>query len=129
MQSINKELAGIVVKGKGNGRKLGFRTANIIPDCAFDGYLGVYASYVYVCGKKFIGITNIGPRPSIDSDNSITVETHIIDFDSDIYSTEIRVVLMYYLRSTKRFENIGDLIRQLDCDKKAALNLLNSSSR
>ena len=69
-------------------------------------------------------MTNIGHRPTVDSDDRITVETNIIDFDEDIYGKEIQLDLMVFLRPVRKMESLEMVKRQVDDDKEKALELL-----
>lgn len=113
---LNKEIKGIVIHGKGNGKKLLVPTANLEykDDCNFEK--GVFVSDVYLSGKKYIGVTNIGTRPTIDEENKSTVETHILDFDKDIYGEELKIVIKEKIRDIKKYNSIDDLKKQLKND-------------
>lgn len=115
------KLSGKIVHGRGIGKKAGMPTANleIVPDIELPE-LGVYASKVYLGGRVFTGVTNVGLRPTVDNDKDISIETHIIDFDSDIYEEEISLELFLLLRRQKKFENMSKLLEQLMTDCAAA---------
>lgn len=110
---------GEVVKGEQIGRTIGFPTANIIP-CSNKVLppLGVYYTNVEIGKKCFKGITNIGCKPTV-SGKSITVETHIIDFNEIIYGQEIIVKLKKFIRSEVKFSNLNELKNQINQDIKA----------
>lgn len=114
-----------VVHGKALGRTMGFATANQdtsqIKECPD---YGVYASEVWVDGKKYIGVTNVGTRPTVDNENSITIETHILDFDHNIYGKVIRVDLCHYLRGIRKYSTKEELIKQVQKDEEQARRLL-----
>ena len=87
----NYYLDGTVVDGYKVGRKIGFPTANLQVDCS-DKLIpseGVYAVYVYVEGKKWAGMLNIGHRPTINNGNNVSIEVNILNFSEDIYHKEI----------------------------------------
>ena len=117
-------LTGIVIHGKGLGHTVGMPTANTSFSQSLPIAEGVYASCVRIDGEKHIGVTNIGHRPTVDSDDRITVETNIIDFDEDIYGKEIQLDLMVFLRPVRKMESLEMVKRQVDDDKKKALELL-----
>jgi riboflavin kinase/FMN adenylyltransferase len=104
------QISGKVVRGRGVGRSvLGIPTANmdidprkLIPEN------GVYACDVYVKNEIKKGIVNIGNRPTFDNGLK-TVETHIIDFDEDIYDEIIRIELKTFIRREKKFNGIEEL--------------------
>lgn len=111
-------IIGHVVKGKGRGKKLGFPTANIK---LVTNYLipktGVYRTKTYVDGKCYTSITNIGNNPTFNED-SISFETHIIDFNDNIYGKKIRISFLGYIREEKKFEDKDKLTFQVLSDIK-----------
>ncbi len=118
-------LHGIVVHGKGQGRRHDMPTANIDAySCGELPKLGVYASVITVAKKKYIGITNIGYRPTVDDEKTITVETHILDFDNNIYGEEILIDLYHYLRPTRQFDSLDQVKEQIDRDENQTRELM-----
>ena len=114
-------IKGRVLHGRADGRRLGFPTANIsIPHGKVIPMLGVYRSAVLVDGRIFSGVTNIGKCPTVSLD-SIHLETHVIDFDQDIYGREIRVYLLEFIREERQFGSIDELIEQIDKDKNTTI--------
>lgn len=119
-------LSGAVVEGRRIGRTLGFPTANmrlyeplkLLPG---DGVYAVWAGYG---GRIFRGITNIGTRPTIANGNERTIETHILDFDEDIYGLTLKIELVAKMRNETRFASVEELIRQLKLDRERALQML-----
>lgn len=115
---------GEVVAGNKIGRTIGFPTANIYPEdekCIPE--YGVYGSYVDIDGRKYKGITNIGVKPTVSENNKVGVETHIIDFDDDLYGKNIKIGLKKYIRGEKRFNSLDELKEQIKSDKKCWTNL------
>lgn len=115
-----------VIRGKENGRKIGFPTINqVIPEGMIAPRLGVYKSWTLIDGHSYPSITNIGFKPTIELDEgevrSPEMETHIIDFSGNLYGLRIRVVLREFMRDERRFGSLGELGRQLELDKAAAL--------
>lgn len=110
-------LEGMVVHGKKLGRTIGIPTANVIPD---DEKLmppfGVYSSVVELGDRQFKGITNIGVKPTVSDEPCVTAETHIFDFDEDIYGAGIRVSLVRFVRPEKKFGDIDSLKEQMLTD-------------
>ena len=110
-------LEGMVVHGKKLGRNIGIPTANVIPD---DEKLmppfGVYSSVVELGDRQFKGITNIGVKPTVSDEPCVTAETHIFDFDEDIYGAGIRVSLVRFVRPEKKFGDIDSLKEQMLTD-------------
>ena len=110
-------LCGRVVHGKGIGSKAGMPTANleVLPDMELPDE-GVYAAKVYVRDKEYIGVTNVGLRPTVDNEDVVTVETYIMDFQEDIYEENIRLELYQLLRKQQKFDNMLSLLKQLEKD-------------
>ena len=122
MLGYGYSLDGVVVAGNRLGRTIGFPTANmqlyeplkLIP-CD-----GVYAVEVETLGKRFRGMCNIGVRPTVSSGEHRTVETHILDFDEDIYGLDIRITFLRKLRDERPFPSLEALRQQLLLDRDAA---------
>ena len=64
-------------------------------------------------GRVYYGITNIGTRPTVDNDKEISVETHILNFNEEIYGKSIKIRLFGRLRSQQKFENFSMLLEQI----------------
>ncbi len=108
-----------VVHGKGLGRQYGMPTANMLPESnKVLPKFGVYASYVEIGNKKYQAVTNIGMRPTVDNLDLITVESNILDFDSDIYGKTIVLEIFEYIRGIKKFNSLKDVKMQVDKDKE-----------
>ncbi|MDO4378664.1 MAG: riboflavin kinase [Erysipelotrichia bacterium] len=113
-----------VIHGKGKGKSMGFATANQdISNLKVYPKNGVYASLVWIDKQKYIGITNVGTRPTVDNDKDITIETHILHYDKDLYGKTIKVELYYYLRDIKKFVNKKELLQQIEQDSLEAEQL------
>ncbi|MBP5505025.1 MAG: bifunctional riboflavin kinase/FAD synthetase [Bacteroidales bacterium] len=121
-------LGGVVVSGNGIGRQLGFPTANmqlyeplkVIPE------RGVYAVRVQVEGGRYIGVCNIGTRPTVCDDRALVIETHILDFDEEIYGLDIRLDFCSKLREERKFASREQLKAQLSQDIAATRELFAS---
>lgn len=114
-------LHGVVVSGNHMGRKLGFPTANMQlyePLKQLPGG-GVYASEVSVLGRKCLGMTNIGTRPTVGGTGTLTIETNIFDFDEDIYGLDLRIRFIRKIRDERRFPSLDALRAQLAADREA----------
>ncbi len=110
-------LEGAVVEGNHLGRTIGFPTANMALE---DPMLliprsGVYETRVALDGAVFTGLTNIGTRPTVGG-NTLTVETHILDFDEMIYGRSISVSFIDRIRDERRFPSLDALRAQLQDD-------------
>ncbi len=118
-------ITGVVIKGDGRGKTLGFPTANIAPKHQIVPADGVYAVRVLVREKTYDGIVNIGIRPTFDT-GCRTIETHIFDFDEDVYGEEITVTFFGKIRDEMKFNSKEALIHQVGNDIIGAQNLLRS---
>lgn len=107
-----------VIDGDKRGRVLGFPTINqIIPEELAMPRFGVYQSVVTVNGEKFKGVTNVGKRPTVGTEKILS-ETHILDFDRDIYGENVDVRLIKFIRPEKKFSSFDELARQIKSDAK-----------
>ena len=116
-------LSGNVIQGKQLGRELGFPTANLLLDeDVFLPTFGVYYGVIEVDTKKFNCIINIGLNPTVDTEDSVKIEAHILDFGDDIYQKDIKLFLKNFIRNEKKFNNIDELknqiIKDIDSAKK-----------
>lgn len=111
-------LDGIVVGGYQVGRKIGFPTANLSidhPDKLVPAD-GVYAVWVEFDKKRFMGMLNIGIRPTINNGPNRTIEVNILHFHSDIYDKFIRLTFVKRTRPELKYDTIEELIAQLHKD-------------
>ncbi len=118
-------VAGRVVAGHGRGgRLLGFPTANLrVSDELLPGP-GVYAVMVELPGGRLLkGANNIGSNPTFD-DNGLSVETHLLDFDGDLYGQDIRLHFVERLRGEERFASAEELKAQIAKDIARAIAVL-----
>jgi len=116
------QLSGTVVVGENLGNKIGFPTANIqvLDVHKLIPANGVYAVRVLVREKEYLGMLNIGNRPTVNG-VSKTIEVHIINFNASIYGEEITVVFEGWIRNEQKFKNIEALQCQLLKDKQIVL--------
>ena len=116
---------GKVIDGFKIGRKIGFPTANLQLDEQEKllPAVGVYAVKILADGKNYLGMLNIGTRPTLNSGNTISIEVHIINFDKDIYNQTIEVEFLQKIRDEKKFDNVNQLIEQLTKDREKVLML------
>lgn len=126
MQEPNIKIKGKVVHGNGKGKTVGMPTANLECDISsLHMENGVYASVVFI-DKEYIGVTNVGTRPSVDNSEKITIETNILDFDRDIYGETIELTLLKKIRNVKKFANLKEVKEQVDKDKLNAKVIYNN---
>ncbi len=110
-------IVGKVVYGNRLGRTVGMPTINLLPE---PGKLlppnGVYAARVYLKGNRYNGITNVGYKPTVAKKPVMGVETHIFDFEEEVYGEIATVELLQFIRSERRFENLEAVKAQVDDD-------------
>jgi riboflavin kinase/FMN adenylyltransferase len=114
----NFVVPGEVVQGAGRGKGLGFPTANlrIWEERAYPGP-GVYACMVELDQKKWKAVTNIGFRPTFeDGQDRVSIETHLLDFDGDLYGEQIEIYFVDRLRDERRFPSPEELLAQIERD-------------
>lgn len=115
-------LQGRVTHGKELGRKINFPTINLDYDKSFvlpRG--GVYYTVVEYNNERYRGITNIGYNPTVE-DKKLSIETHILDFNKNIYDENVKIYFYKRIRDEKKFESLEDLSKQLTKDKIYAKN-------
>ena len=110
-------LYGAVVAGNQLGRTLGFPTANmqLYEPLKLVPANGVYAVEAEVLGTTYKGMCNIGMRPTVGG-ASRTIETHILDFDQDIYGLPLRIRFLRLIRDERKFPSLEALRKQLTLD-------------
>ena len=113
-------LYGVVVSGNQMGRTIGFPTANmqLYEPLKLVPMNGVYAVEVEVMGRTYRGMCNIGLRPTVGG-TTRTIETHILDFDQDIYGLPLQLRFLRRIRDERRFPSLDALRSQLLEDRIA----------
>ena len=107
------------------GKKLDFPTANIkihnedkiLPSD------GVYAGYAVISDKKFIGMINIGKRPTVEGKER-RVEMNIFDYNDMLYGKEMKISFIKRIRDERKFKNLDDLSKQLKKDKLETIKII-----
>lgn len=108
---------GSVIHGLENGRKIDFPTANM--EKTEDKFLlgeGVYKTLTVVDGKTYRSMTNIGNHPTVSALDKIIIETYLIDYSGDLYSKNIKVEFLSFIRPQKKFGSLSELKDQLSKD-------------
>lgn len=116
---------GIVVRGDGRGRHLGFPTANLKVGDA-DKLLppsGIYAVRGVLRSGTYMGALHLGPRPTFQG-SPPSVELHLLDFEGDLYGEEVRVDFVRRLRDVLPFDSVGALVEQMRADVAEARRVL-----
>ena len=108
-------MSGKVILGDQRGQKNGFPTANLEPGKHILPLKGVYSVYAFIEGKQYKGIANFGARPTVDG-TKLLLETHIFDFNGNIYGKELTVEFLTFIRDEKKFDNFALLTKQIQKD-------------
>ena len=113
-----------ICDGRRLGRTLGFPTVNQpLASGKLAPRYGVYLSSVRLDGKRRYGITNVGLRPTVDGE-SLCAETHIFDYEGDLYGRTLTVELLEFLRPERRFASVDELSAQVHADMDAARDMI-----
>lgn len=115
----NFTVVGVVNEGRKLASKIGFSTANIISKPhIIKPKFGVYKSKAFIpyMQKKFSSITNFGVKPTIDGISAPIYETHIFDFNQNIYGKKIEVELLDFIREEEKFSSVEALCEQIKRD-------------
>ncbi|TAK14335.1 MAG: bifunctional riboflavin kinase/FAD synthetase [Anaerolineae bacterium] len=115
-------LRGVVIRGDGRGRTIGIPTANLnIPPDRATPANGVYAGWAQIGAERVMAVTNIGLRPTFEqAAPRRTVEAHLLDFDRDLYGTELALSFAARLRGEQKFSDIDALVAQIRNDIEQA---------
>jgi len=121
------QISGVVIKGACRGRKIGFPTINIpIEDCMIKVKFGTYYAKIAFSnyGQDWLyGVVNIGMRPTFKDLKKPIIEMHIFDFNKDLYDHKVKIQLLQFIRSEKKFHSIDELKEQINYDIMKACKL------
>lgn len=119
-------IEGEVIQGTGTGKKIGFPTANLYVDAEQALPLeGIYATRTGFDGQSYDSVTFIGKRVTF-GDARRTIETHLIDYNEDLYHKNLKIDIIYRLRSEIKFDTADQLAKQIGKDVIAAKYYLNN---
>ena len=125
MLGRNYSVCGRVVHGEKLGRKIGFPTANIQMQRKNTPIQGVFAVTMTGIGEKPIyGVANVGTKPTVNGGAKVLLETHLFNFNQDIYGKYVEVHFKHKIRSEMRFQSVDDLKRQIQLDTAQAKTLM-----
>lgn len=106
-----------ILHGRKLGRTIGVPTINmILPPHKLLPPNGVYVTEVLVDGKTYMGVTNIGCKPTVSNEQILGVETYIDNFNQDVYGKKIVVSFIQYIRPEQKFDSIEELKEQMQSD-------------
>ncbi len=126
-------LWGRVVRGDGRGRQIGIPTANLGERENQEPGPGVYAAWAYVGpqrgGQQRVpAVVNIGRVPTAGADRALTVEAHLLDWQTDIYEARVVLEFVQRLRDERRFPDFTELVAQIHADIAVATSVFAQSS-
>lgn len=120
-------IRGPIVEGDRRGRTIGFPTANLRPENEILPAPGVYAGTVRfldsgqpAAGSALPAVTNVGRRPTFQTEGGLVAEAHVLDFDGDLYGRRVEFSFEYRLRAERRFSSLDALKEQIGHDVKEA---------
>ena len=124
LMSRDFAIQGIVESGDRRGRELGYPTANIVLGDYQRPRYGIYAVRATLDdGSEHPGVASLGIRPTFEPPQEL-LETHLLDFDGDLYGRQIEVALHAFIRDEKKFDDIAALIAHMKEDEAKARHLL-----
>ncbi len=105
-----------VIHGKQNGKAMGIRTANLeIGKEAIVPKKGVYITDTIIAGQSYKSVTNVGVNPTFHG-NILSIETHVLDFEGDLYNQPIEVYFLKRMRDEISFKTVNELVQQIQSD-------------
>ncbi|MBQ4095037.1 MAG: bifunctional riboflavin kinase/FAD synthetase [Oscillospiraceae bacterium] len=106
-----------IVHGRQLGRQMDFPTVNqSIAENIVLPRFGVYKSEIELCGKVYKGVTNVGTKPTVNDSGMPCLETHILDFEGDVYGEVAKLYLCEFLREETKFSSVSELRAQIKKD-------------
>ncbi len=114
-------VSGLVTSGSDRGSRIGLPTANLDhwPRKKLPA-IGVYATRPIFHGKTYRGITNVGLRPTFEQQEKPNIETHILDFDGNIYGEHLELQFIEKIRDEQKFSGVETFLAQIERDKATA---------
>ncbi len=118
-------LSDMVRHGRALGRKLGAPTVNMrfAPGVLVPRY-GVYAARAHLREGVFAAVTNIGVRPTVSSDNTVSVESHLLDYSGNLYGRPVLLEFVEHIRDEIAFSSVDELSAQISADTERARSIL-----
>lgn len=113
-----------ILHGRKLGRTIGVPTINmILPANKLLPPNGVYVTEVLVDGKTYMGVTNIGCKPTVSDEKIVGVETYIDEFNQDVYGEKIVVSFIQFIRPEQKFHSVEELRTQMQSDIEVSRKL------
>jgi riboflavin kinase/FMN adenylyltransferase len=124
------EITGVVTRGAGRGREIGFPTANITPDAELIPKAGIYAARARILkgdgqadSEPHACALSIGTNPTFVRGGATTIEAYLLDFAGDLYDRRVRLELVQHLRDERQFDSVDALVTQIRADVAATREL------
>ncbi len=117
-------IEGYVGKGLGEGKKMGYPTANIVMDAPF--YLpknGVYITLIKFDGHTYYSLASLGFHPTVANLDHPTLEVFVLNYQGNLYEKHVEVAFLHYLRPEQKFASKDSLVQQMNHDRDTALAL------
>lgn len=127
MLGYHYNITGKVIGGQQLGRKIGFPTANIelIDNHKLIPAKGAYAVIATLPnGTQYGGMMNVGERPTVQGDHTLSIEVHLFDYNDNLYGQQLNIQFIDYMREEKHFDSLETLQRTLHHDADTARNIL-----
>ncbi len=123
-------ISGPVTHGSDRGARIGLPTANIAhwPKKQLPA-VGVYATRVFLRDQLNYGITNIGVRPTFEDQKKPNIETHILDFDGNIYGEDLALHFVQKIREEQKFSGVNAFLDQITRDKSTARKIFSNEQK
>lgn len=119
-----------VVHGRHLGNTLGFPTINqIFPEYKIAPKFGVYKTSLCIEGKNYLGVTNVGRKPTVGATGFISAETYIDDFSGDLYGKNVELAFQNFLRPEEKFPSIEELRKAIAKDVVKAREIKNNEQK
>lgn len=118
---------GVVVHGMGRGGQIGIPTANLKWDEKLLLPYGVYITRFNVSDHGFLSVTNIGVRPTFQNEAQLSIETHIIDKNLNLYGKRVKLEFIKKIRDEKKFNSVEELTSQIRKDIDSAKSFARSA--
>ena len=110
-------VSGRVEHGRKLGRTLGFPTLNVAwPSDKIVPPYGVYLCYIWLDGRRYQGISNVGVKPTVSDQNRVLTESFLFDYHGDAYGKEVTVELLKFCRPECKFDTVDELKSCIDRD-------------
>ena len=121
-------VSGVIVRGHGRGKALGYPTANIALDDPRKAVpkIGVYAVHATIHGIRYDGMMSVGVLPTFFETHDRTIEVNIFNFDEDVYDETLHVECIERTRDEKKFSSVADLVAEMGHDKTVIQNILHN---